>query len=121
MQLASSPRTWNKPFWPEDHDHDKYDAKDQVANIAEGKTRNDIGNSIVKCIEYIARVGSQTIEICKDKLVDCIDHDCSNDHARDTAYATNNHHGEVDHGIAEAKVFRRYTTEFGSVKGPRDT
>src|SRR5581483_6151140 len=121
LQFASSPRAWNQPFRPEDHDRNKNDAKDQVANIAEGKTRYDIGNTIVNRVEYIVRIGSQAIEVCEDKHVDRIDRDCSNDHSGDTAYTANDYHCEVDHRIAEAETIRRDTPKFGCVKGPRDS
>src|SRR2546426_5255932 len=37
VQFTTSPRTRNKSFWPEDHDDNENDTKDQVANVAEGE------------------------------------------------------------------------------------
>src|SRR5207302_7716326 len=87
MQFTSPPCTWNEPFWSEDHDHDQNDTKDQVADIAEGETGKNRGNSIVNRKEDIAWVGSQAIELREDKLVDSIHCERTNDHTGDTAYA----------------------------------
>src|SRR5258708_5074990 len=65
VQFAPSTRTWNEPFWPEDHNHDQDNTKEQVTYIAEGETGKDVGNSIVNCKEGIARIGSQRIQLCQ--------------------------------------------------------
>src|SRR5215472_11755788 len=96
MQFAPSTRTGYKPFGPEDHYCDEKDPKNQVTNITEGETWKNVGNSIVNYKKRIARISSQTVELREKKLVDRVDSERSNDYTRDTAYATDDHHGQED-------------------------
>src|SRR5215472_13741475 len=107
MQFAPASCAGNQSFRSEHHNYDQNDTKDQVADIAEGETRKNRGNGIVNRKEDIAWISSQAIELRQDKLVDSIHCERTNDHTGDTAYATNNYHGKVNHRITEAKVVWR--------------
>ena len=52
----------------------------------------------IRAIELLSFFGSE--------LVDRVDNERPNDHTRDTAYATNDDHGEKDHRVTKAKAIR---------------
>src|SRR5437660_793297 len=106
MQFAPPTRTWNKPFWPEDHNAHQNDAKNQIANIAEGESRYVLGNSSIDWMQEARWISGYSIKLCENKLVDRIDNERTNDHAWNTANTANNYHSQVNHGIAKAKVVR---------------
>src|SRR5947209_2799295 len=120
MQFASSPRTRNESFWSEDHYHDENNTKNQVTNIAEGETRNVMDNDILEDKHCIGWIRGQSIKLRENKHVDSIDGECSNDYARNTADATNDHHGEENYRVTKAKVIRRNSAQLCSIIGTRD-
>src|SRR5437868_15116392 len=106
MQFASSPCAGNKPFWPEDHDCDKNDTKNQVANIAESETRYELGNADKDGMQETGWIRRYTIELSENKFVDSINSKRTHDDTGDTANTTNDHHSKVNHRITKAKVIR---------------
>src|SRR5579859_1903333 len=94
MQFASSARTGNESLRPENHDRDENDTKNQVANIAEGETRNEADDGIPDGKHYIGWISSQGIQLREDKLVNSVNGEGPNDDARNTADAANDHHSE---------------------------
>src|SRR5579863_3333064 len=118
MQFAPSSCTGNKPLWSEDHNGDQNDAEDQITNIAEGETRNNLGNSPIDGVQETGRVSSNTIKSCEHKLVDCIDNECPNNHTGNASNTTNDHHREVKHRVTKAKVIRRNSTKLCRMISP---
>ncbi len=120
VQFAPSTRAGNKPFRSEDHNHHQDDAKEQVSYVAEGETGNEMGDSVMQRVQRIGRVGSQSIELRQKQNVDRVDGERTNDHSRYAADAANDHHREVDHGVAEAKVIRRNTAKLCRIISARN-
>src|SRR2546421_3352112 len=107
MQFAASSCAGNESFRSEDHDRNENDTKNQVTNIAEGETRNEMNNSSLNSKKHTGGISGQSIQLRKNKLVDSIDSKRANNHPRNTADATNDHHSQENYGVAEAKVIRR--------------
>src|SRR5437764_12739561 len=104
MQFTPSACAGDKPLRAEDHHHDKYDAKDQVTNIAEGEAGNDLSNRRQDRMQDVSRISGQCIELRENKLVDSIDSQRPNDNPGDTPNSTDNHHSQVNHRVTKAKV-----------------
>src|SRR5690242_13535574 len=106
MQFAPSSCTRNKPFWSEDHNGHQNDAKNQVANIAEGETRDVLGNSSIDWMQEARWISGYSIKLCENKLVDRVDNEGPNDHTWNTANTDNNYHSQVDQRVTKGKVIR---------------
>src|SRR5205085_58560 len=110
MQFAPSACTGNQSLRSEYHNCDQDDTKNQVSNITEGEARNHLGESIVKGIkdniQRVRWISRYRIELRKNKQVNRVDRECSNDHTRDTTDASNHHHGQVNHRVTKTKVIR---------------
>src|SRR5712692_3994929 len=92
-QFTPPTRAWDETCRPEDHNHNENDPEDQVTNIAEGKTRNNVYDKLVKAMQEVRRVRSQRVQRVQDKQVDRIDGKRAHNHARDAAYTADDNHG----------------------------
>src|SRR3974377_2079178 len=116
MQLTPSTRAGYQPFWPEDHDHDQQGTEDQVANIRESEAGYKVGYTNLYPIKDTAWIA----ELRRQKHIESIDYQRTNDHTGNTADTTNDYHCEKDDGIAKTKVIRRNLTQLGGMKSSRD-
>src|SRR6266851_7670231 len=104
-QFTPPTRAWDETCRPEDHNHNENDPEDQVTNIAEGKTRNNVYDELVKAMQEVRWVRSQRVQRVQDKQVDGIDGKRAHNHARDAAYTADDNHGQVNHRVAKAESF----------------
>src|SRR5579883_2933247 len=112
VQLAFAPRAGNQALRAEDHDHDQDHAKDQVADIAEGKTRNVLHNEGVNRIDERGGVSRYGIELAQDQHIEPIDGQRSDNHARNTAQASDHDHRQVDDRVAVTEDIGRDNPKF---------
>src|SRR5947207_457237 len=113
MQLAPSSCTRNESFWSEEHDHNKNDPKDQVADTIKGEGRE----YLFQGEQDVSRIRGNSIQLRQDEQVDRIDGDSTYNDARDTTQATDDHHRQIDDRVLSAKVIRRDGAQLRRVIG----
>src|SRR5260370_12607344 len=63
MEFTPSTSAGYKAFWPEDHNYDQDDTKDQVPNIVEGETWNTMDDRVGNGVKGIGSGCGQRIEL----------------------------------------------------------
>src|SRR5258707_8229640 len=113
VQFAFPARAGDQALRAENHDHNQDHTEDQVTDIAEGKTWDNLSNRVVNGKQGGTGFSSQSVELAQNQDIKRVDSQRADNHAGNAAQSTNNDHCQVNDGVAIAKDIGRNNPELG--------